>query len=57
MDYICFLNKEKAIIHRSKHGGWIVINSDGHYFWFSLSYKVSDIFTHKALAGCNAKFI
>ena len=57
MDYICFLSKEKAVIHRSNNGGWIAINADGYYFWFNLSYRVSDICTHKALAGCNAKFI
>lgn len=57
MDYICFVNKEKAFIHRSKNGGWIAIDSNGKYFWFSLSYTISDICTHKALFGCNAKFI
>jgi hypothetical protein len=57
MDYICFLSKEKALIHRSKNGGWIAIDADGYYFWFNLSYRLSDICTHKALSGCNAKFI
>ena len=57
MEYACFTNKDKALNQRHALGGHIAIDSNGFYFWFSPAYTISGIMTHKALHGCNAKFI
>jgi hypothetical protein len=57
MDYVCFTNRDKAIIQRNSSGGHIAIDDRGLYFWFNPVYTISKIMVHKALSGCNAKFI